>query len=57
MTFVEDITLRRADTTLEGRAATTKAIDRPVAWTNRNLMVSNKDKFKVLPLKQTKALQ
>ena len=51
MTFVEDNTLRRADATLEGGAATTKAIDRPVAWTNRNLMVSNKDKFKVLPLK------
>ena len=51
MTFVEDITLRRADTTLEGRVATTKDIDRPVGWTNRNLMVSNKDKFKVLPLK------
>ena len=51
MTFVEDIILRRADATLEGRVATTKDIDRPVARTNRNLMVSNKDKFEVLPLK------
>ena len=51
MTFVEDITLRRADATLEGRVAITKDIGRPVAWTNRNLIISNKDKFKVLPLK------
>ena len=51
MTSVEDITLRRADATLEGRVAITKDIDRPVAWTNRNLIISNKDKLKVLPLK------
>ena len=45
------MTLRRADATLEGRVAITKDIDRPVAWTNRNLIISNKDKLKVLPLK------
>jgi len=57
ITFVDDIRLTRAATILEGRIAISKDLDTLEGWVMSNIMLTNKDRSKVLPWRLTEALQ